>query len=148
MAIENVSSDSADGTVVTGRIERGRIKAQDAVEVVGLRPNAKATCTSILISGKQADEGRAGETCNVLLRDIEPNRVERGQILAKPGSVGVHPEFTAEVYILILRAEEGGRATPFSTGCSPRFRLRTADVTAAWSCPKASKRPTPETTSR
>ncbi|MGC9610961.1 MAG: elongation factor Tu [Minisyncoccia bacterium] len=127
MPIEDIFSIEGRGTVVTGRVERGIIKVNEEVEIVGLRPTAKTVVTGIEMFQKLLDEGRAGDNVGVLLRGLKKEDVERGQVIAKPGSVTPHTEFTAEV--LILSKEEGGRHTPFFTGYKPQFYIRTTDVT-------------------
>jgi elongation factor Tu len=127
MPIEDIFSIEGRGTVVTGRIERGILKIGDSVEIVGLRPTATTTVTGIEMFNKQLDEGRAGDNAGVLLRGTKKDEVERGQVLAKPGSVTPHSEFEGEVYI--LSKEEGGRHTPFFKGYKPQFYIRTTDVT-------------------
>ena len=127
MPIEDIFSIEGRGTVVTGRIERGIIKIGDEIEIVGIRPTAKTVVTGIEMFNKQLDEGRAGDDAGILLRGTKKEEVERGQVLAKPGSVTPHTEFDAEVYI--LTKEEGGRHTPFFKGYKPQFYIRTTDVT-------------------
>ena len=127
MPIEDIFSIEGRGTVVTGRIERGIIKVGEEVEIVGIRPTAKTVVTGIEMFNKQLDEGRAGDNAGILLRGTKKEEVERGQVLAKPGSVTPHTEFDAEVYI--LTKEEGGRHTPFFKGYKPQFYIRTTDVT-------------------
>ena len=127
MPIEDIFSIEGRGTVVTGRIERGIIKVGDEVEIVGIRPTTKTVVTGIEMFNKQLDEGRAGDNAGILLRGTKKEEVERGQVLAKPGSVTPHTEFEAEVYI--LTKEEGGRHTPFFKGYKPQFYIRTTDVT-------------------
>jgi elongation factor Tu len=127
MPIEDVFSISGRGTVVTGRIERGVIRIQEEVEVVGLKPTAKSTCTGVEMFRKILDEGRAGENCGILLRGIKREEIERGQVLAKPGTSKAEAKFEAEVYV--LSKEEGGRHTPFFKGYRPQFYFRTTDVT-------------------
>jgi elongation factor Tu len=127
MAIEDVMTKTGRGTVVTGRIERGQIKANEEVEVVGLRPVQKTTVDSIEMFRKELDSAQAGDNVGILLRGLKKEDVERGQVLAKPGSVTPHSEFEAEVYV--LSKEEGGRHTPFFSGYKPQFYIRTADVT-------------------
>jgi len=127
MPIEDIFSIEGRGTVVTGRVERGVVKINDEVEVVGLRPTQKTVVTGIEMFQKLLDEGQAGDNVGVLLRGLKKEDVERGQVIAKPGSVTPHTEFTAEV--LILSKEEGGRHTPFFTGYKPQFYIRTTDVT-------------------
>lgn len=127
MPVEDVFSIKGRGTVVTGRVERGRIKVNEEVEVVGITQTKKSVVTGVEMFRKTLDEGQAGDNVGLLLRGIEKDDVERGQVLAKPGSVTPHTKFEAEVYI--LTKEEGGRHTPFFTGYRPQFYLRTTDVT-------------------
>jgi elongation factor Tu len=127
MPVEDVFSISGRGTVVTGRVERGIVKINDEVEIVGLRPTQKTTVTGIEMFRKLLDEGQAGDNCGVLLRGTKKEEVERGQVLAKPGTVKPHKKFKAEAYI--LTKEEGGRHTPFFNGYRPQFYFRTTDVT-------------------
>ena len=127
MAIEDVFSIAGRGTVPTGRIERGVIHPNEEVELVGLRPTVKTVAVSIEMFNKMLDEGRAGDNVGILLRGLKKEEVERGQVLAKPGTITPHTEFEAEVYI--LTKEEGGRHTPFFSGYKPQFYLRTTDVT-------------------
>ncbi len=129
MPIEDVFSISGRGTVVTGRVESGIIKVGDEVEIVGIKDTAKTTCTGVEMFRKLLDEGRAGENCGVLLRGTKREEVQRGQVLAKPGSITPHTKFDAEVYV--LSKEEGGRHTPFLNGYRPQFYFRTTDVTGA-----------------
>jgi elongation factor Tu len=127
MPVEDVFSISGRGTVVTGRVERGIIKVGEDVEIIGIRPTQKTTVTGIEMFRKLLDEGQAGDNCGVLLRGTKKEDVERGQVLAKPGSVKPHKKFKAEAYI--LTKEEGGRHTPFFNGYRPQFYFRTTDVT-------------------
>ena len=127
MAVEDVFSIKGRGTVVTGRIDRGKIKVGEEIEIVGLKKPVKSTVTGVEMFRKQLDEGQAGDNVGILLRGIEKDDVERGQVLAKSGSVTAHTEFEAQVYI--LSKEEGGRHTPFFTGYKPQFYIRTTDVT-------------------
>jgi elongation factor Tu len=127
MPIEDVFSISGRGTVVTGRVERGIVKVGDEVEIVGIRPTTKTTVTGIEMFRKLLDEGQAGDNCGVLLRGTKKEDVERGQVLAKPGTIKPHKKFRAEAYI--LTKEEGGRHTPFFNGYRPQFYFRTTDVT-------------------
>lgn len=129
MPIEDVFSISGRGTVVTGRVESGIVKVGDEIEIVGIRDTQKTTCTGIEMFRKLLDEGRAGENCGVLLRGTKREDVQRGQVLAKPGSITPHTKFDAEVYV--LSKEEGGRHTPFLNGYRPQFYFRTTDVTGA-----------------
>ena len=129
MPIEDVFSISGRGTVVTGRVESGIIKVGDEIEIVGIRDTQKTTCTGVEMFRKLLDEGRAGENCGVLLRGTKREDVQRGQVLAKPGSITPHTKFDAEVYV--LSKEEGGRHTPFLNGYRPQFYFRTTDVTGA-----------------
>lgn len=134
MPVEDVFSISGRGTVVTGRIERGVIKVGDEVEIVGLRPTAKTTCTGVEMFRKLLDQGQAGDNVGILLRGTKREEVERGQVLAKPGSITPHTHFTGEVYV--LSKEEGGRHTPFFNNYRPQFYFRTTDVTGAIELPK------------
>jgi len=137
MAIENVYSIEGRGTVVTGRIERGVIKPNEEVEVVGLKPTKKTVAVSIEMFNKVLDEGRAGDNVGILLRGLKKEEVERGQVLAKPGTVTPHSEFEGEVYV--LTKEEGGRHTPFFTGYKPQFYIRTTDVTGEVTLPEGTE---------
>jgi elongation factor Tu len=134
MPIEDVFSISGRGTVVTGRCERGVVKVGEEVEIVGIRGTAKTTCTGVEMFRKLLDEGRAGDNIGVLLRGTKRDEVERGQVLAKPGSITPHTHFEAEVYV--LSKEEGGRHTPFFNGYRPQFYFRTTDVTGAVDLPE------------
>jgi elongation factor Tu len=134
LPIEDVFSISGRGTVVTGRVERGIVKVGEEVEIVGIRPTQKTTCTGVEMFRKLLDEGRAGDNVGVLLRGTKREEVERGQVLAKPGSITPHTKFDAEVYI--LSKEEGGRHTPFFKGYRPQFYFRTTDVTGAVELPE------------
>jgi elongation factor Tu len=134
MSVEDVFSISGRGTVVTGRIDRGIIKVNDEVEIVGLRPTVKTTCTGVEMFRKLLDQGQAGDNVGVLLRGTKREEVERGQVLAKPGSITPHTKFDAEVYV--LTKEEGGRHTPFFKGYRPQFYFRTTDVTGAVELPE------------
>jgi elongation factor Tu len=127
MPVEDVFSISGRGTVVTGRIERGIVKVGEEVEIVGIRPVQKTTCTGVEMFRKLLDQGQAGDNVGVLLRGTKREDVERGQVLCKPGSITPHTKFTAEAYI--LTKEEGGRHTPFFTNYRPQFYFRTTDVT-------------------
>jgi len=127
MPIEDVFSIEGRGTVVTGRIERGIVKLNDEIEIVGIKPTTKTVVTGIEMFNKSLDEGRAGDNAGILLRGLKKEDVERGQVIAKPGSVTPHTEFDTEVYI--LTKEEGGRHTPFFAGYKPQFYIRTTDVT-------------------
>jgi len=134
MPIEDVFSISGRGTVVTGRIERGRVKVGEEVEIVGIKPTVKTTCTGVEMFRKLLDDGQAGDNVGVLLRGTKREDVERGQVLAKPGSITPHTKFMAEVYI--LSKDEGGRHTPFFKGYRPQFYFRTTDVTGAVELPE------------
>src|SRR5258706_467542 len=127
MPVEDVFSISGRGTVVTGRIERGIVKVNDEVEIIGLKATQKTICTGVEMFRKLLDEGRAGDNVGVLLRGTKREEVERGQVLAKPGSINPHTAFECEVYV--LTKEEGGRHTPFFKGYRPQFYFRTTDVT-------------------
>ena len=127
MPVEDVFSIKGRGTVVTGRIERGLVKVNDSVEIVGMKATQTTVVTGVEMFRKSLDEGQAGDNVGLLVRGIEKHQVERGQVLAKPGSITPHTEFEAEVYI--LAKEEGGRHTPFFTGYRPQFYIRTTDVT-------------------
>ncbi len=137
MAIEDVFSISGRGTVVTGRIDRGVIKVGEEVEIVGIRPTAKTTVTGVEMFRKLLDQGQAGDNVGCLLRGIEREGVERGQVLAKPGSITPHTNFKAEVYV--LTKEEGGRHTPFFTNYRPQFYFRTTDVTGIVTLPEGTE---------
>jgi elongation factor Tu len=137
MPIEDVFSIEGRGTVVTGRIERGVIKLNEEVEIVGLRETQKTVVTGIEMFNKSLDEGQAGDNAGILLRGIKKNEVERGQVLAKPGTVTPHTEFEAEVYI--LSKEEGGRHKPFFKGYKPQFYIRTTDVTGEIELPEGTE---------
>ncbi len=134
MPVEDVFSISGRGTVVTGRVERGIVKVGEEIEIIGIRETQKTTCTGVEMFRKLLDEGRAGENVGVLLRGTKREEVERGQVLAKPGSVKPHTKFDAEVYI--LSKDEGGRHTPFFKGYRPQFYFRTTDVTGACELPE------------
>jgi elongation factor Tu len=134
MPIEDVFSISGRGTVVTGRAERGIIKVGDNIEIVGIRPTFKTVCTGVEMFRKLLDEGRAGENIGVLLRGTKRDEVERGQVVAVPGSITPHTKFKAECYI--LSKEEGGRHTPFFNGYRPQFYFRTTDVTGVLTLPE------------
>lgn len=134
MPIEDVFSIKGRGTVVTGRIERGVVKINENVEIVGIRATKSSVVTGVEMFRKQLDEGQAGDNVGLLMRGIEKNDVERGQVVAKPGSITPHKEFEAEAYV--LTKEEGGRHTPFFSGYRPQFYIRTIDVTAEVRLPK------------
>jgi elongation factor Tu len=134
MPIEDVFSISGRGTVVTGRIERGKVKVGEEVEIVGLRPTQKTTVTGVEMFRKLLDEGVAGDNVGVLLRGTKRDEVERGQVVCKPGSITPHTQFESEVYV--LSKEEGGRHTPFFTGYRPQFYFRTTDVTGSVDLPE------------
>jgi elongation factor Tu len=134
MPVEDVFSISGRGTVATGRIERGVVKVGEEVEIVGLRPTQKTVVTGVEMFRKLLDEGQAGDNVGALLRGLKREEVERGQVLAKPGSITPHTRFQAEVYV--LTKEEGGRHTPFFNGYRPQFYFRTTDVTGSIQLPK------------
>ncbi|WP_261914342.1 elongation factor Tu [Salmonella enterica] len=134
LPIEDVFSISGRGTVVTGRVERGIIKVGEEVEIVGIKETQKSTCTGVEMFRKLLDEGRAGENVGVLLRGIKREEIERGQVLAKPGTIKPHTKFESEVYI--LSKDEGGRHTPFFKGYRPQFYFRTTDVTGTIELPE------------
>jgi elongation factor Tu len=137
MPVEDVFSISGRGTVVTGRIERGIVKVGDEIEIIGIKETTKSTCTGVEMFRKLLDEGQAGDNVGVLLRGTKRDEVERGQVLAKPGSITPHTKFEAEVYI--LTKEEGGRHTPFFKGYRPQFYFRTTDVTGAVELPEGTE---------
>jgi elongation factor Tu len=137
MPIEDVFSISGRGTVVTGRVERGVIKVGEEVEIVGIRPTTKTTVTGVEMFRKLLDQGEAGDNIGALLRGIEREGVERGQVLCKPGSITPHTVFKAEAYI--LTKEEGGRHTPFFTNYRPQFYFRTTDVTGVVQLPEGTE---------
>ncbi|OGN29166.1 MAG: translation elongation factor Tu [Candidatus Yanofskybacteria bacterium RIFCSPLOWO2_01_FULL_49_25] len=137
MPVEDVFSIEGRGTVVTGRIERGKVKINEELEIVGLKPTAKTVVTGIEMFNKQLDEGMAGDNAGLLLRGLKKEDVMRGQVLAKPGSITPHTEFDAEVYI--LSKEEGGRHTPFFKGYKPQFYFRTTDVTGEVTLPEGTE---------
>jgi len=134
MPVEDVFSISGRGTVATGRVERGKVKVGEEIELVGIRPTSKTVVTGVEMFRKLLDEGMAGDNLGVLLRGLKREEVERGQVLAKPGSITPHKKFKAEVYI--LTKEEGGRHTPFFNGYRPQFYFRTTDVTGVCTLPK------------
>jgi len=134
MPIEDVFSISGRGTVVTGRVERGKVKVGEEVEIVGIKDTIKTTCTGVEMFRKLLDEGVAGDNVGVLLRGTKRDEVERGQVLAKPGTITPHTHFECEVYV--LSKDEGGRHTPFFNGYRPQFYFRTTDVTGACDLPE------------
>ena len=134
MPVEDVLSISGRGTVVTGRVERGVLKVGDEIEIVGIRPTQKTTCTGVEMFRKLLDQGQAGDNIGVLLRGTKREEVERGQVLAKPGTITPHTKFTVEVYV--LSKDEGGRHTPFFKGYRPQFYFRTTDVTGTIELPE------------
>ena len=134
MPVEDVFTISGRGTVVTGRIESGIVRTGDPIEIVGITDTKTTVCTGVEMFRKSLDEGRAGENCGVLLRGVERDAVERGQVLCKPGSISPHTEFEAEIYV--LSKEEGGRHTPFFSNYRPQFYFRTTDVTGACALPE------------
>jgi elongation factor Tu len=137
MPIEDVFSISGRGTVVTGRIERGVVKVGEEVEIIGIRPTTKSTVTGVEMFRKLLDQGEAGDNVGCLLRGVDRDGVERGQVLAKPGSIKPHKKFKAEAYI--LTKEEGGRHTPFFTNYRPQFYFRTTDVTGVVTLPEGTE---------
>ena len=137
MPVEDVFSIEGRGTVVTGRIERGKVKVNEEIEIVGLKDTAKTVVTGIEMFNKSLDEGQAGDNAGLLLRGLKKEDVERGQVVSKPGSVMPHTEFSAEVYI--LTKEEGGRHTPFFSGYKPQFYIRTTDVTGDVTLPEGTE---------
>src|SRR6201746_1538337 len=137
MPVEDVFSISGRGTVVTGRVERGVIKVGEEIEIVGLKPTVKTTCTGVEMFRKLLDEGQAGDNVGILLRGTKREEVERGQVLAKPGSITPHAKFECEVYV--LSEEEGGRHTPFFNNYRPQFYFRTTDVTGSVELPKGTE---------
>ena len=134
MPVEDVFSISGRGTVATGRVERGIVKVGEEVEIVGVKETTKTTCTGVEMFRKLLDEGVAGDNIGVLLRGVKRDEIERGQVLAKPGSITPHTQFDAEVYV--LSKEEGGRHTPFFRGYRPQFYFRTTDVTGEVELPE------------
>jgi elongation factor Tu len=137
MPVEDVFSIEGRGTVVTGRVERGKVKVNDEIEIIGIRDTQKTIVTGIEMFNKSLDEGIAGDNAGILLRGLKKEDVERGQVIAKPGSVTPHTDFEAEVYI--LTKEEGGRHTPFFTGYKPQFYIRTTDVTGEVTLPQGTE---------
>ena len=137
MPIEDVFSISGRGTVVTGRIERGVVKVGDEIEIVGIKTTTKTTCTGVEMFRKLLDSGQAGDNVGVLLRGTKRDDVERGQVLAKPGSIKPHTKFKAETYV--LTKDEGGRHTPFFTNYRPQFYFRTTDVTGMVQLPEGTE---------
>jgi elongation factor Tu len=133
MSVEDVFSISGRGTVATGRIEQGIVKVGDAVEIVGLTDTQQSICTGVEMFKKELDQGQAGDNVGMLLRGIDKEKIERGQVIAKPGSITPHRKFKAEVYV--LTKEEGGRHTPFFKDYRPQFYFRTTDVTGAITLP-------------
>ena len=134
MPVEDVFSISGRGTVATGRVERGVVKVGEEVEIVGVKETTKTTCTGVEMFRKLLDEGVAGDNIGVLLRGVKRDEIERGQVLARPGSITPHTEFEAEVYV--LSKDEGGRHTPFFKGYRPQFYFRTTDVTGEVELPE------------
>jgi elongation factor Tu len=137
MPVEDIFSISGRGTVVTGRVERGRVKVGDEIEIIGIRPTQKSTVTGVEMFRKLLDSGEAGDNIGVLLRGTKKDDVERGQVLAKPGSITPHTKFKGEVYV--LNKEEGGRHTPFFKGYRPQFYFRTTDVTGVAQLPEGTE---------
>ena len=134
MPVEDIFTIQGRGTVATGRVERGRVKVNETVEIVGIRPTRQTVCTGVEMFKKLLDEGVAGDNVGLLLRGVERRDIERGQVIAKPGSITPHTKFKAEAYI--LTKEEGGRHTPFFTGYRPQFYFRTTDVTGVAALPE------------
>jgi len=134
MAVEDVFSIKGRGTVATGRIERGIVKVNDEVEIVGFEADKKTIVTGVEMFRKSMDQGIAGDNCGCLLRGVDKDQIERGQVLAKPGSIKPHKKFMGEVYV--LKKEEGGRHTPFFTNYRPQFYIRTTDVTGSIKLPE------------
>ncbi|MDP3697405.1 MAG: elongation factor Tu [Candidatus Taylorbacteria bacterium] len=145
MPVEDIFSIEGRGTVVTGRIERGMVKINEEVEIVGIKPTAKTVVTGIEMFNKSLDEGMAGDNAGVLLRGVKKEDIERGQVLAKPGTITPHTEFDAEIYV--LTKEEGGRHTPFFKGYKPQFYFRTTDVTGEVILPEGTEMVMPGDTS-
>jgi elongation factor Tu len=137
MPIEDVFSISGRGTVVTGRIERGIVKVGEEIEIVGIKPTTKTTCTGVEMFRKLLDQGQAGDNVGILLRGTKREEVERGQVLSKPGSITPHTKFEAEVYV--LSKDEGGRHTPFFNNYRPQFYFRTTDVTGSVELPSGTE---------
>jgi elongation factor Tu len=137
MAVEDVFSITGRGTVATGRIERGKIKVQEEIEIIGFKDTRKAVVTGVEMFRKTLDEGFAGDNVGILLRGVDKEEIERGQVLAKPGSIKPHTKFNAEVYV--LKKEEGGRHTPFFPGYKPQFYVRTTDVTGSITLPQGTE---------
>jgi elongation factor Tu len=137
MAIEDIFSIKGRGTVATGRIERGIVKVNEEVEIVGFTDTKKTVVTGVEMFRKLLDQGQAGDNVGCLLRGIEKEQIERGQVLAKPGTITPHKKFTGEVYV--LKKEEGGRHTPFFTNYRPQFYMRTTDVTGTCDLPEGVK---------
>ncbi len=136
MPVEDIFSISGRGTVATGRVERGIVKVGETVEIIGIRPTRSTVVTGVEMFKKLLDEGRAGDNVGLLLRGVDRKEIERGQVIAKPGSITPHTKFKAEAYV--LTKEEGGRHTPFFTGYRPQFYFRTTDVTGVAHLPEGS----------
>jgi elongation factor Tu len=134
MPVEDIFTIQGRGTVATGRVERGRVKVNETVEIVGIRPTRQTVCTGVEMFKKLLDEGVAGDNVGLLLRGVERKDIERGQVISKPGSITPHTKFKAEAYV--LTKEEGGRHTPFFTGYRPQFYFRTTDVTGVAQLPE------------
>jgi elongation factor Tu len=134
MPVEDIFTIQGRGTVATGRVERGKVKVNEQVEIVGIRPTTKTVVTGVEMFKKLLDEGTAGDNVGLLLRGVERKDIERGQVIAKPGSITPHTKFKAEAYV--LTKEEGGRHTPFFTGYRPQFYFRTTDVTGVAHLPE------------
>ena len=144
MPVEDIFSIEGRGTVVTGRIERGKVKLNEEIEIVGIKPTAKTVVTGIEMFNKQLDEGMAGDNAGILLRGTKKEEIERGQVLAKPGTITPHTDFDAEIYV--LTKEEGGRHTPFFKGYKPQFYFRTTDVTGEELLPEGTEMLMPRAT--
>jgi elongation factor Tu len=137
MPIEDVFTITGRGTVVTGRVERGMVKVGEEIEIIGIKATTKTVCTGVEMFRKLLDEGRAGDNIGALLRGTKKEDVERGQVLAKPGSINPHTDFEAQVYV--LTKEEGGRHTPFFNNYRPQFYFRTTDITGACQLPEGTE---------
>jgi len=137
MPVEDIFTIQGRGTVATGRVERGKVKVNETVEIIGIRPTRTTVCTGVEMFKKLLDEGVAGDNVGLLLRGVERKDIERGQVIVKPGSITPHTKFKAEAYV--LTKEEGGRHTPFFTGYRPQFYFRTTDVTGSVTLPEGTE---------